>query len=117
MSPLKKTTIVPDGNPKEVLNKKILKMIVLRDNTKLAEFANELAIYPPNIERWVIWFKNPDENEIVKLFGNLDKDFNKIAGFSLSAKNEIANYILVNELIDILRVEEAYTDAGLPNYN
>ncbi len=117
MSPLTKTTIVPTGNPNDVLNRSILKMIILHETGDIVQIADDLAKYPPNIERHVIWFKDPNENEIRELFGDLDSNFNEIAAFSLSTTNVIADYILRNEEIGFARVDEAFTNAGKIEFN
>jgi|FLOH01.1.fsa_nt_gi hypothetical protein len=114
---LEKTTIVPDGNPNEILELPILKMVVLRVNEQLVQIANDLALYPPIIDRHVLWFTDPVENELADLFGNFDEDFNNILAFSMSTSNMIADYITQGEIIDIVRVEHSYTLAGLEEFN
>lgn len=117
MCTLEKTTIIPDGNPNDVLGQPILKMVVLRENEPLAKIANDLALYPPNIDRQVLWFTDPSEDELRDLFGNFDENINSIVAFSLSTTNIIADYIIQGEIIDHVRVEHSYTLAGLPDFN
>ena len=117
MRTLEKTTIIPNGNAIDVLGQPILKIVVLGDDEPLAQIANELAYYPPFIDRQVLWFKYPIEDELRGLFGNFDEDFDNIKGFSLSTKNVIADYITQGEIADPVRVELSYTRAGLPEFN
>lgn len=117
MKELEKTTIVPDEDPKNILKEPILKMIVLGNNKPLAVMANELAFYPPIKDRRVIWYKHFTEDEIRRLFDDLTGDFNTILAFSLSTKNLVADYIRQGDIVDEVRMEEVYTNAGLPEFN
>lgn len=114
---LQKTTIYPDENPSPILNQHILKVVVLGNKVHLVKVADDLAIDPPTaIDRHVIWFKQPDPQLLLTLFPGLPQN-NNIKAFSLSTLNNIADIIYNNEPEDYVRVDQAYTRAGLPEYN
>ena len=125
MCTLEKTTIIPTGDPREILSKQILKMVVLVDNEQLVQFANDMALYPPQVDRHVLWFTEPNENELIELIKEFDPEFERefnigfdsILAFSLSTTNKIADYITSDEVIDLVRIGYSYTKAGLPEYN
>ncbi len=117
MYALEKTTIIPDGDYNEILDLPILKLVVIDDNPEITRIANNLAIYPPNIDRHVLWFKESSEDELNEIFNGLDEDYNNIIAFSVSTINKIADYILYDDTIDMVRVDQAFTEAGKPEYN
>ncbi len=117
MHSLEKTTIIPDGNFNEILELPILKMVIIVNNPELVEIANDLSLYPPNIERHVLWFKDTSEDEIKEIFNDINEDYNDIQAFSVSTTNKVADYILSHEIIDMVRVDHSFTIAGKPEFN
>ena len=118
MSEIRKTIIVPGGNARDVVGKPILKMVVLGNNEQVAKSASRLALYPPtNTDRYVLWFKNPSHSELKQLFENLDEDISNVVAFSVSTKDVVVDYIRTGETIDNVRLDHAYTKAGLREYN
>ena len=117
MSDLDKTTIIPDGNPNDVLDYPILKMVVLGDNLKLAQIANRFAHENPIVDRKVLWFKEPSTANLKQFFPKLEDNLDDIQGFSVSTTNVIAYYIRKGETVNNVRVDRAYNKAGLPENN
>lgn len=118
MPQLQKTTVVPPGNPTSVLNEKIIKMIVVTNDSEFVEKADNLAINAPTaIQRKVIWYKQPDWQQLKQMFAELPYNKVDIKAFSVSTKNKIADVITVNEQADYMRIDEAYTKAGLAEFN
>lgn len=118
MPTLQKTIIVPTADPSTVLDQKILKMVVVVNDSALVEMANNLALKPPTaIDRYVIWYKTPDFSELKKQYPALPEDLTQVKAFSLSTKNKVADIITANETIDYVRIDQSYTKAGLPEYN
>jgi hypothetical protein len=118
MTILKKTTICPDQDPIIVLNQKILKMVVISNNPNLVKAADDLAQVPPtSVDRKVIWCKNPNSCDLKKMIADLPDNLDGIQAFSLSTKNKIADTIKQWTFGDYVRIDSAYTDAGLPQYN
>jgi hypothetical protein len=114
---LLKTVIHPDTDPESKLQEPVLKMVILGNKTELVATADYLAEEPPTeVDRWVIWYKNPDMKALKKKFPVL-KNMPEFKAFSLSTINKVADVITVNDLEDELRVEKAYTKAGLRQYN
>ena len=118
MNELKKTIIIPGGDANEVVGKPILKMVVLGDNEEVAIIANRLAKYPPTaVDRHVIWYKNPSHAELKNLFSNIDDNIDGVVAFAVSTKDLVAEYVRSGETLDNVRLDQAYTKAGLSEYN
>lgn len=118
MSELLKTIIVPTADPLAILDQKILKMVVISNDSALVEMANNLSLKPPTaIDRYVIWYKAPDFVELQKQFSSLPDDLTQVKAFSLSTKNKVADVIKADETADYVRIDQSFTKAGLPEYN
>lgn len=118
MSNLSKTITIPPASPETILGKPVLKMVILGYYPNAVDLANELAIEPPtSTDRWVLWFPQPESDQIRTLFPSLQNNYSSLLGFVLSTTNKIADLLLVNETIDTVRIDQAYTQGGLPQYN
>ena len=118
MSDLDKTTIIPGGDAKEVLNKPILKIIVLVDNREIAQYANDAARRPPTpVDFQVIWFKNPNLSEIKNLIENIDDNLDDVIAFSISTKNRAAYYIRQGSRLSVPIFRNAFIKAGYAEHN
>ena len=109
--PLTKTITVPPGNPDATLHLPIIKMVVVVNDAALAQLADDLAQFPPITDRQVVWFQNG-------LPANYQAEFNvpnlaAVVAFSLSPENDIGDVISDDETVDDVRMDEAYTAAGL----
>jgi hypothetical protein len=116
--PLLKTVTQP--NPPETEPKfaePVLKLVVLGNREPLATAADAMAQNPPtNVDRWVVWYKNPDMDALKAKFTEL-QDKENFKAFSLSTKNKVADIIKSEDLEDEVRVDEAFTKAGLKKFN
>lgn len=114
---LTKTIIYPDNILEDKLKEKILKMVVLGDKQALVDTADYLAEEPPtNIDRCVIWYKQPNFNDLKTRYPEL-KNYPDFKAFSLSTTNKVADVLPDNDQEDNARIDAAYTKAGLPQYN
>ncbi len=114
-----KTTTIPDGDLKDVIGKPILKMVVLGNHPKLLQYASEIADDVPedDVDRKILWFKNPSENKIKGIFPDFKGDFDKILAFSVSTTDTIADYIKVGDKIGYIRTSQSFMRAGKPEFN
>lgn len=118
MAPFEKTVTHPDQDPDDILNQPVLKMVVLVDDLDLVDIANNLALDPPiSVDRWVVWFKDPDDDDMRRRIPDLPPELKEIQAFSLSPMNKVSDIIYRKEKVDYVRVEHAYTKAGLPENN
>jgi hypothetical protein len=118
MANFNKTIQIPPASAETVIGKPIIKMVVLGNYPDVVEKANNLALEPPTeVDRWVLWFKQPNESELNVLFPNLPDDISSIVAFSLSTQNRVADTITTQEEADYVRIDQAYTKAGLPGFN
>lgn len=118
MPVLQKMIMVPPSNPKTILDQKIIKFIVLVNDESVVVKANNLALdTPANVDRFVIWYKEPDLTNIKKENPSLPNDLSLVTAFTLSEINKVADVIMNSETIDYVRIDSAYTKAGLPEFN
>jgi hypothetical protein len=118
MTELKKTTVCSNLDSISILDQQILKMVVISDNPTLVKVADDLAQVPPtSVDRKVIWCKNLNSHDLKKMIPDLPDSLEGIQAFSLSTKNKIADTILYWKFGDYVRIDSAYTNAGLPQYN
>ena len=108
---LTKTITVPPGDPDATLHLPIIKMVVVVNDANIAQTADDLAQMPPIVDRQVVWFPNG-------LPANYQAEFNvpnlaTAAAFSLSPENNIGDVIRQGETVDFVRMDDAYTAAGL----
>jgi hypothetical protein len=109
--PLTKTITVPPGNPEPTLHLPIIKMVVVVNDENIAQTADDLAQMPPIIDRQVVWFPNGLPANFQAEFGV--PDLATAVAFSLSPENNIGDVIRQGEIVDDVRMEQAYTSAGL----
>ena len=118
MPQLEKTIIYPGNNPDPILEKSILKIVVLTDDLGLVKKANNLSLNPPtSVDRYVIWFKEFIANDINVKYPYFPNNLADIKAFALSTKNKVAKVIYKNESTDYVDLDAAFTKAGLPQYN
>lgn len=118
MSQSPKTTIVPPSNPDSIFNTNSLKFVLVTNDQDLASMASNMALDTvANIERNVVWFTQPDWENLKQLFGGLPDEIDGVKAFVLSTKNKVADIITSNEIADYVRVGRAYATAGLEQYN
>nr|WP_294946413.1 hypothetical protein [uncultured Mucilaginibacter sp.] len=113
---LQKTVIYPNQNPSGVIAQPILKFVVLGNHPALVTNADQLAQHPVGINRAVIWFRTLPGN-LNHYFHGVPADLGNVIAFSCSTLNKVADIIYANEDADLLRIMEAYTNAGLAEYN
>ncbi|ALM49775.1 hypothetical protein AMR72_13215 [Flavobacterium psychrophilum] len=117
MSTFQKTCISPDSGINTILNKPILKLVVIGDHEDIVSIADNLALYPPmNTERYVIWYPLVDANLLMTKFPGLS-DVGNIVAFSLSKTNKVADIIAANETADYVRIDYSFTKAGAAALN
>jgi len=109
--PLTKTVTVPPGNPEPTLHLPIIKMVVVVNDLNIAQTADDMAQLPPIVDRQVVWFQNGLPANYQAEFGL--PDLATAAAFSLSPENNVGDVIRQGEIVDDVRMEEAYTAAGL----
>jgi hypothetical protein len=117
---LQKTVKSPPGSHSEFIQRPILKIVVFGDHEGLVEKADNLSLDPPtSVDRGVLWLVNgtipPDLVDEVPELAKVDTGQHKAA--ALSTKNKLADTISLNEPDDYVRIDEAFTKAGLPEYN
>ncbi len=117
---LQKTVKSPPGSHLEFIQRPILKIVVFGNHESLVEKADNLSLDPPtSVGRGVLWLVDgtiPQDllNEAPEL-AKADTSQQKAA--ALSTKNKLADTISVDEPDDYVRIDEAFTKAGLPEYN
>lgn len=89
----------------------IIKMIVVVNDVNVAQTADDMAQMAPIVDRQVVWFPNG-------LPANYQAKFNvpnllTAVAFSLSPENNIGDVIRQGETVDFVRMDEAYSAAGL----
>lgn len=110
--PLTKTITVPPGNPEPTLHlQNTIKMVVVVNDENIAQTADDLAQLPPIVDRQVVWFQNGLPANYQAEFGV--PDLATAVAFSLSPENNIGDVIRRGEIVDDVRMEHAYTAAGL----
>lgn len=118
MPQLLNTTTVPPEDPTSVLGKNFIKMVVVVDDPGLVTIADNLTINAPTpIKRKVIWYKQPNWQQMNNDFKGLPVNTANIKAFSVSTKNIVADTINANEEAGYVRVGQAYSKAGLPQFN
>lgn len=113
---LQKTVIYPPQDPSGVIAQPILKFVVLGDHPDVVTNADQLAQHPVIVGRAVIWLKTSPGN-LNHYFHGLPANLDNVLAFSCSTINKVADVIYKTEDADLLRMMEAYTNAGLPQYN
>jgi hypothetical protein len=113
---LQKTVIYPDQDPSGVIGQPILKFVVLGNHPDVVANADQLAQHPVIADRAVIWFKISPSN-LGDSFIGLPANLGNVVAFSCSTLNRVADIINANEDVDLLRIMEAFTNAGLPDFN
>lgn len=115
---LQRTTIYPDQDPLPVMEEPILKLIVLSNDMEIVKNADNLAQSDPtSIGRWVIWMQQKDNDMLETLLNEVPNNVDEVVAFALSTVNLVADAILDSEEVDYLRLDEAFTKAGLPEFN
>ena len=117
---LKKTTIFPgEKDPKDLLSKTNIKMVVLVNDETTAKNADRAARHPLNdiVDSQVLWFTQPDFNEIHKMIPGLPQDLIQVIYFTLSTNNTVVNIVRKNDVYDEMTFRQHFVDAGLPQYN
>jgi len=86
-------------------------MVVVVNDANIAQTADDLAQMAPIVDRQVVWFPNG-------LPANYQAEFNvpnllTAVAFSLSPENNIGDVIRQGEVVDFVRMDDAYSAAGL----
>jgi hypothetical protein len=109
--PLTKTTIVPPGSADPILALPILKMVVVVADPAIAQKADDGAQFPPIVDRQVIWFPGSLPAHYQAQFHV--PDLATALAFSLSPTNGVGDVIRQGEVVDDIRMEVCYTNAGV----
>lgn len=116
---LKKTTTIPDEDPKNILSKKMIKMVVLIDDKATAEHADDAAHDPlvKEVDYWVFWFRKPDFNQIRKMIPGLPSDLGNVIYFTLSTNNTIVDIVRKGDNYNEMTFRKHFVRAGKPEFN
>lgn len=118
--PLQKTITHPQEDYHDFIQNPVLKLIVFGDRPDLVKIADDLALDPPtSIDRGVLWLINGViPTGLINEASDLSQiDLSQIKAVSVSTKNMVADRILITDSEDYVRVEQAYTKAGLSHFN
>lgn len=113
-----KTIICDEFISEDIINDPILKLIVINDEEDFVELADMVAQQDPmGMDRRVIWIKNCDHQSVYDQIPDLSVELNNVKAFSLSTINKAARIIDIDDDINFIRIDEAYIEAGKPEYN
>jgi hypothetical protein len=110
MPELRKTLIVPSGNPEPIFASDTIKFVVIGNRTSLVKIADNLAINPPFTERAVVWFVNGLPAKYAGMFGIANPG--QLKAFSLSTNNTVGATMSINDIEDYPGVDNMYHQAG-----
>lgn len=114
---LERTIAHPGEDPSGILEMPILKLVVVGDRMSLVEKADYLAgEAAAGVDRYVIWYQEPELEELKTRYPEL-RGHTDFKAFALSTLNKVADVIDGSDREDMIRLDRAFTRAGLPKYN